>query len=123
MWKFTLLLGLMVTILGCTGSAGLQVEADAPDAATFAEGEATALVKTWLSQMPWSPPDDEANQTSTCLHYHQTESVREFREAKLSDGIWIVTHETDFGVHKWWVYELSHAIDPKEGPDEMRLAC
>ncbi len=87
------------------------------------QGEATALVRMWLSQLPWTRLEADGPITSTCLHLQIRRGDGKFQEAKLTEGVWLVTHETVDGVYKWWVYEASHAIDVKQSPRPEEPVC
>ena len=86
------------------------------DPLAFQSGEATALVKSWLSirawrvyNLEWSPV------TQYCLEYHGSNGQGPFVEQKLSGGKWWVTHNTG-GTYKWEVSESSQAVKQVEKP-------
>ena len=112
MWRVLLVVTVIGVLAGCAQAA-------TPTGTYFMkEGDAIAVVRTWLQQRPSDYP-----LSRTCLDYHDMNSQGEFTASKSSPSRWLVTHLTIHGTFTWEVGDTSFAVNPLEWPNSDLYAC
>ena len=88
----------------------------------YAEGEAVAVVKTWLSSRATPPGAPGVLSLRDCLSWHEKEVLGKFSAKLFAEGVWEVEKMVPSGKYRgelwtWRVFERTGSIDPVDpGP-------
>ena len=83
----------------------------------YVEGEAIAVVKTWLSGRATPPEAPGVLSLRDCLSWHEKEVLGEFSAKLFAEGVWEVVKMVPSGKYHrdrwaWRVFERTGAVDP-----------
>ena len=116
----------MLVAVAC---APASTPAPTPDAPQFTDGEAIAVVKTWLSQITYDrvetrprggggfgtfdgqePVAGVVTVTNNCLNLYISRKF-EWSSEYSGDGVWVVAAQANENRAAWRVYERTKSID------------